>query len=285
MAKEIRNDKKEKCFVIMPISDQGDYPKEHFQKVYEQIFVPAIEEAGYEAFRVDEDNMCTPIVEKIFKAIQECPMALCDLSNRNPNVLYELGIRQAYDKPVVLVQDDKTDRIFDVSGINTISYSSNRLFEEVLDARRRITDAIISLKEGKQNSIIKVINAQSATVSSDKMSKEDKVEVMLAGLLEDVNDLKMQIRKNNVTFGENIWEKDYVDRKINISNNGTLIVELRNGVTNEQIQRAIYTASHRVGTEIDYHRKGNRIIVTYEYKDKDIGRKIYKEINAMIGKI
>ena len=87
MSEENTNNEKEKCFVIMPISDQGDYPKGHFQKVYEQIFVPAIEEAGYDAFRVDEDNMCTQIVEKIFKAIQECPMALCDLSNRNPNVL------------------------------------------------------------------------------------------------------------------------------------------------------------------------------------------------------
>lgn len=36
----------EKCFVIMPISDQGDYPKGHFTKVYEQIFKPAIEDAG-----------------------------------------------------------------------------------------------------------------------------------------------------------------------------------------------------------------------------------------------
>lgn len=287
MSKE--NTNKEKCFVIMPISDQGDYPKGHFQKVYEQILAPAIEEAGYEAFRVDEDNMCTPIVEKIFTAIQECPMALCDLSNRNPNVLYELGIRQAYDKPVVLVQDDKTDRIFDVSGINTISYSSSRLFEEVLEARRRITDAIISSKEGKQNSIIKVINAQSAKISSDAMSKEDKVEVMLAGLLEDVNDLKMQIRKNNVTFGESRWEKDYADRKNGVSNSRKIMIELRNGVTNEQIQRAISKISHRVGTKIDYCRMGNRIVVTYEYKDLDIDmdirREIFREINAIVGKI
>ena len=76
MNEENTNNEKEKCFVIMPISDQGDYPKGHFQKVYEQILAPAIEEAGYEAFRVDEDNICTPIVEKIFTAIQECPMAL-----------------------------------------------------------------------------------------------------------------------------------------------------------------------------------------------------------------
>ena len=94
--------KKEQCFVIMPISDQGDYPKGHFDKVYEQIFQPAIREAGYEPYRVDENKICDSIMKKIFDAIYNSPMALCDLSNRNPNVLYELGLRQAYDKPVVL---------------------------------------------------------------------------------------------------------------------------------------------------------------------------------------
>ena len=113
----------DKCFVIMPISDQGEYPKGHFTKVYEQIFKPAILEAGYEPYRVDEDKISNPIINKIFDAVQNCPMALCDLSNRNPNVLYELGLRQAYDKPVVLVQDEKTPRIFDVSLIlyNTVA--------------------------------------------------------------------------------------------------------------------------------------------------------------------
>lgn len=124
-------EEQERCFVIMPISDQGDYPKGHFTKVYNQIFKPAIIAVGYEPFRVDEDKISNPIINKIFDAVQNCPMALCDLSNRNPNVLYELGLRQAYDKPVVLVQDEKTPRIFDVSGINTVQYSSERLFEKL----------------------------------------------------------------------------------------------------------------------------------------------------------
>lgn len=51
-------------------------------KVYDQIFKPAIEAAGYEAYRVDEDKISNPIINKIFDAVQNCPMALCDLSNR-----------------------------------------------------------------------------------------------------------------------------------------------------------------------------------------------------------
>ena len=114
----ITEEKKEKCFVIMPISDQGDYPSGHFTKVYEQIIKPAILSAGYEPYRVDENKISDSIIDKIFDAIQNCPMAVCDLSNNNPNVMYELGLRQAYDKPVVLIKDEKTNRVFDISAID-----------------------------------------------------------------------------------------------------------------------------------------------------------------------
>ena len=256
MSEESMNNEKEKCFVIMPISDQGDYPKGHFEKVYEQIFVPAIEATGYDAFRVDEDNMCTPIVEKIFKAIQECPMALCDLSNRNPNVLYELGIRQAYDKPVVLVKDEKTERIFDVSGINTISYMSTRLYEEVLDARKRISDAIISMKEGKQNSIIKVLNAQKAMVSSDSMTKEEKIEILLSGLVKDVNDLKNQDRHSMIEsvynkYPYNNWENSYVKEKNGLATL-TYFISLKKDITDNEIKRVVDTVSNHYNVKINY---------------------------------
>lgn len=188
----MEEEKKEQCFVMMPISDQGDYPKGHFDKIYEQIFQPAIKKAGYEPYRVDENKMCDSIMKKIFDAIYNSPMALCDLSNRNPNVLYELGLRQAYDKPVVLVQDDKTERIFDISGINTVYYKSNRLYENILEAREKITEAILSTKEGKETSIVKIWQAVAADVSHESMSKEDKVEIMLHRMMSDIQDLKME---------------------------------------------------------------------------------------------
>jgi len=188
----------EQCFVIMPISDQGDYPKGHFTKVYEQIFKPAIMEAGYDPYRVDEDKISNPIINKIFQAVQECPMALCDLSNRNPNVLYELGLRQAYDKPVVLVQDDKTQRIFDVSGINTVQYSSERLYENVIEARKKITEAILSTKEGKENSIVKIVKAEVASMNVKEFSQEDRMEVMMNSLMSDIKELKNIARGSSV---------------------------------------------------------------------------------------
>lgn len=209
MGENAKEKKVEKCFVIMPISDQGDYPAGHFAKVYEQIIKPAITDAGYEPYRVDENNICDAIMNKIFAAIQECPMAICDLSNRNPNVLYELGLRQAYDKPVVLIQDEKTDKIFDVSGISTVFYKSGRLYEDVIEARENITSAILATKEGKVKSLAKIMKASVPDFSQVEVSQDDKINVILDGIyseLRRMNDKDVKANKHN----------DLADRKVTV---------------------------------------------------------------------
>ena len=289
MSEENTNNKKEKCFVIMPISDQGDYPKGHFQKVYEQIFVPAIKEAGYDAFRVDEDNMCTQIVEKIFKAIQECPMALCDLSNRNPNVLYELGIRQAYDKPVVLVQDDKTERIFDISGINTISYNSSRLYEEVLDARGQITEAILTMKEGRHTSIIKVLKAQAASADSEDIPRDDRIEILLSGLIKDVNDLKNQNRplaKENI-YNEYPFYSLESPRNIHVSEGKgwktiPQLIELKKDISTPEIKSVINRVSKHYNVKIDYEIFDGLLAVDIKSDDAQKRNAVYKDLQLRL---
>ena len=186
-----------RCFVIMPISNQEGYPDGHFQKVYEQIFKPAIEDAGYIPYRVDDNKICDSIIGKIFDAIQNCPMAICDLSSRNPNVLYELGLRQAYDKPVVLLQDEKTTRIFDVSGIATTEYKSDRLFESVIQAREKISESIKATAAGQEKSIVKIVKARTADYSSVSVTEDDRMEIVLSSIANKLDSLQYQMDKVN----------------------------------------------------------------------------------------
>lgn len=186
------DEKMPRCFVIMPISDQPGYPEGHFTKVYNQIFREAIKDAGYEPYRVDEDNICDSIILKIFDGIQNCDLALCDLSSRNPNVLYELGLRQAYDKTVVLVQDEKTERIFDVGGINTISYNSNRLYESVIEAREKITQALKDAKNGKGYSLVKIVKSNAANFPEGDLPENEKTQIMLQRIMFELNQIKQE---------------------------------------------------------------------------------------------
>lgn len=186
---EEKESEDKRCFVMMPISNQGDYPLGHFDKIYEQIIQPAIKEAGYMPYRVDENKISDAIIDKIFKAVQNCEMAICDLSNRNPNVLYELGLRQAYNRPVVLMQDEKTEKIFDVGGISTIQYRSTRLYDEVIEDREKLKEAILATKDGKCNTLVKIVKTKEAINNDVKVSKEDKVQVILEELLGKVTAL------------------------------------------------------------------------------------------------
>lgn len=195
------------CFVIMPFSDPDGYEKDHFKKVYEQIFKPAIEAAGFVAHRVDEDSASTLIQAKIFKQLIDAPMVLCDLSAKNPNVLYELGIRHAFDKPVVLVQEVGQSHIFDIVGVSTTNYRKARCYDEVLDDRKRITDALIKTADDQNNySFMKLVNMMSATTKdcSGQITSEERIEIMLLDLVQKVNRIlnldEISDLKRNIEF-------------------------------------------------------------------------------------
>ena len=202
------------CFVIMPIGELDIYPPDHFKQVYEDIFSPAIEKAGYKAKRADDDNSSNFIQIDIIRDIVNAPIALCDLSTRNPNVLFELGIRQAFDLPVVLVQEKGTPRIFDISSINTIDYDNNMLYRTVKEDVEKITAAIKSTmeKDNGVNSIIKLLEITEASVTPGKeMSNDDEVKFMLQVILNEVRKTRVDVEYN--TLAKEIFTSDEQDEK------------------------------------------------------------------------
>ena len=137
-------------------------------------------------------------------------MAVCDLSNQNPNVLYELGLRQAYDKPVVLIQDDRTKKIFDVSGINTIEYRSERLYENVEEDRKKLQEAIEATKNGEAYSIAKIAGVESVAISSEKIGADETMGILLKSILKDIQELKEDTREGNLPIEKNVDKKSEI---------------------------------------------------------------------------
>ncbi len=206
---EVQNNKK--CFIIMPISTPEGYTENHFKQVYETIIAPAVVKAGYEPYRVDDDRICDSIIDKILRNLVECEMAVCDLSSRNPNVMYELGIRQAYGKKVVLIQDEKSQPIFDVSAINTVFYNSRRIYEDVIASQNNISEAIISTAKENSISLMSIANMRPATIEVQSENDDKQIsEKLLLSILSTVRRLEqsqvMQSRKLNVPITSN----DYI---------------------------------------------------------------------------
>ena len=91
----------QRCFVIQP------FDKGKFDKRFLQTFKPAIEAAGLEAYRTDNDHSVEVPIEAIEEGIKSSAICLADITTNNPNVWYELGFARASGRPVVMICSDE----------------------------------------------------------------------------------------------------------------------------------------------------------------------------------
>ncbi|MEC3887418.1 nucleoside 2-deoxyribosyltransferase [Xanthomonas campestris] len=139
------------CFVMQPFAAPlGDY--------YEKIYKPAIEKAGLKPVRADADIFGTgKIMDQVWDGIRAAKVLVAELTTRNPNVFYELGLAHALEKPVVLVSSREDDVPFDLQHIRVIYYDSTDPFwgvkliekvaENVLSAINNPKEAIFKSRE------------------------------------------------------------------------------------------------------------------------------------------
>ncbi|SEO11189.1 hypothetical protein SAMN05192574_105346 [Mucilaginibacter gossypiicola] len=185
------------CFIIMPISDVEGYETGHFKRVYEYIIKPACLAAGFTPIRADDVKMTNVIVIDILRKLLNSDMAICDLSAQNPNVLYEVGIRQAFDLPVSFIKDNITKRIFDIQGFRDIEYNSSLRIDDVNGMVSKLTENLIDTYESKGNdvnSIIELLGIVKAKVP-DKVEISVDTEIILKSL-QDIS-LRLGSLENN----------------------------------------------------------------------------------------
>lgn len=139
----------ESCFVMQPFAGAlGSY--------YESIFKPAIEQAGMIPVRADADIFATgKIVDQIWRGINSAKVLVAELTSKNPNVFYELGLAHALRKPVVLVSSNEEDVPFDLRHIRVIVYDQTDPFwgTKLID---KVADNIRSAVDNPEDAIFRI---------------------------------------------------------------------------------------------------------------------------------
>jgi hypothetical protein len=103
------------CFVMMPFG-------QWFDTYYKELFAPAIKDAGMEPLRADELFSTGTVIEQIWEQIKKSKILLADLTGKNANVFYELGLAHAEHKPVVFTSGNLDDVPFDLRHLRVIIY-------------------------------------------------------------------------------------------------------------------------------------------------------------------
>lgn len=134
------------CGIIMPISAIDGCPGEHWNEV-KGIISEAICTAGYTPNLVSNAEDIGIIQKRIIQNIYTNDIVVCDVSGKNPNVMFELGMRLAFDKPAIIVIDDKTDYSFDTSPIEHLSYPRDLRYNTILSFKEQLAKKIRATDE------------------------------------------------------------------------------------------------------------------------------------------
>lgn len=109
------------CFVVMPFST-------FFDNQYQNIIKRAVEEMSVNCIRADEIHSKPRIMDDIWKSIRSARFVIAELSGRNPNVFYEVGLAHAIGKPVIILTNNEEDVPFDLKALRYLFYDTNDPF-------------------------------------------------------------------------------------------------------------------------------------------------------------
>ena len=141
------------CFVLMPFGRKIDAAGHvtNFDSVYRKIIAPAVEQAGLEPVRADEEKIGGTIHKPMFERLMLCHYAVADITGANPNVFYELGIRHALrPSSTVILFVEGTVIPFDIALVRGIPYRTDAAGEP-LDPDMAIKAAAEQLRVAREN--------------------------------------------------------------------------------------------------------------------------------------
>ena len=142
-SENIAEDELRLCGIVMPIAAMGDYLESHWVDV-QNIIKEAVELAGYKARLVSESPDATVIIRSIVQNIYKDEIVICDVSGMNPNVMFELGMRLAFDKPVLIIKDDATRFSFDISTIEHLEYPRSLRYQSIQEFKKKLADKLMA---------------------------------------------------------------------------------------------------------------------------------------------
>lgn len=129
------------CGIVMPLSPMDNCDAAHWAEVRE-IIEESIEEAGFEANLVSDADDVGVIHKRIIQNLYENPIVVCDVSAKNPNVMFEFGMRLAFDKPTIIIKDDQTTYVFDTAQIEHLGYPRDLRHSQIVAFKEKLADKI-----------------------------------------------------------------------------------------------------------------------------------------------
>ncbi|WP_156965954.1 hypothetical protein [Paraburkholderia bannensis] len=220
------------CGIIMPLSAIDGCSPSHWGDVQAIIkeSVEVIANPKFSARMVSDADDVGVIQKRIVSNIYLSDVVVCDVSGKNPNVMFELGMRLAFDRPAVIIKDDKTSYSFDTGVIEHLTYPRDLRYTTMQSFKQQLADKVVSTYQKSKDDpahstflknfgTFKVANLHTEEVRSDEllMSTMEQIQAQMQRLTNKVDRIgfggsesvlsaaRRLIKRERETMGEDSW--------------------------------------------------------------------------------
>jgi len=184
------------CFIISEIGKIGEEGRTDADRKREHLFKPVLQELKIEFKRADEESTPGFISTQIVKRLIDSDLVLADISTANANVFYELAIRHAVKKPVIIIKNLGQSPPFDVKDIRAIDVDMTKpeVWEPAKITLKKYIEEAISNPEKASESILSDFTFKLKTDTKEETESE---------ILRKIKDLQSEIRRMGKKIDEN----------------------------------------------------------------------------------
>lgn len=199
-AKTNENDTEKKCFIITPIGNDTDPIRRQVDGIFDSTIAPVLEEFNYKPLLPHRLSIPGSINKQIVQMIHDSDLVIADLTNKNPNVMYELALRHCFGTPAIMIAEKGTELPFDINNQRTIFYINDA--QGVLDLQDNLKKAIIEVTKDNtyESPIISVLGdmkIEKQILQNAKEKSNDSNTDMLKLILDRLNRIENDVRINN----------------------------------------------------------------------------------------
>jgi hypothetical protein len=183
------SNEKKLCYVIMPFSEHAGISEPEWTKTYSSLFKPTIEDIGLSYVCERSTIRQGDYLKDIIYNLKNARVVLADITDHNPNVMWELGVRHALSKRTIVVHRKHTGNrpiISDMSNYGIIPYSVSDL-EEIDAFKKKIKELLLDIErnpERSDNPVFDHIREEDLIISS---AQRRIIKNKLVGLLSELS--------------------------------------------------------------------------------------------------